>query len=126
MDPADVQARAERELCIVILQAVQDAHEKKRKGIHIADLLDQLREEYTGFDEWDVTTTLGIRIPEALSALRNAPLPRPAAGVQEEAEEGALTTPAAAPDSTGDEAVPTTLIARHLRAVSDPSPGEAA
>ncbi|MET7487628.1 hypothetical protein [Streptomyces sp. NPDC005538] len=160
VDPADVRARAERELCIVILQAVQDAHEKKRKGVHIADLLDQLREEYTGFDEWDITrlrkwcdgaglptnrsvkvngsnptwgirhdeltTALGMRIPEAISALRNAPLPRPAKGVQEGDEEGALTTPAAGPDTPADEAVPTTLIARHLRAVSDPSPGEAA
>ncbi|MEV4333483.1 hypothetical protein AB0K02_23565 [Streptomyces sp. NPDC049597] len=159
-DSADVQARAERELCIVILQAVQDAHERKRKGIHMADLLDQLREEYTGFDEWDITRlrkwcdgvglptnrsvkvngsnptwgirhdeltiTLGMRIPEAIAALRKAPLPRPAEGMQKGSEERAFTTSAAGPDTAADEAVPTTLIARHLRAVSDPSPGEAA
>ncbi|MGW3389547.1 hypothetical protein [Streptomyces cinereoruber] len=154
-DPADVQARAERDLCIVILQAVHDAHKKKRKGIHIADLLDQLREDYTGFDDWDVTrlrkwcdgaglptnrnvkvngsnptwgirydeltTTLRMPIPEAIAALRNTPLPRPAEEVREEADERTLTTPAASPDTTTDEAVPTTLLARHLGAVSTPS-----
>jgi hypothetical protein len=161
-DPADVRARAECELCIVILQTVQDAHEKKppRKGVHIADLLDQLREEHTGFDEWDITrlrkwcdsagiptnrsvkvngsnptwgirydeltTTLEMGIPEAIASLRNAPLPRPAGGVRKGAEEGVVTTPATGPETTAEEAVPTTLIARHLRAVSDPSPGEAA
>ncbi|MFC8016500.1 hypothetical protein [[Kitasatospora] papulosa] len=159
-DAAELQARAERELCIVILQAVHDAHEKKRKGIHVADLLDQLREEYTGFDEWDITrlrkwcdsagiptnrsvkvngsnptwgirhdeltTALKMRIPEAIAALRNAPLPGPAEGGQKEAEKRAFTTPAHHSDAAADEAVPTPLIARHLRAVSNPSPDEAA
>lgn len=159
-DPADVRARAERELCIVILQTVQHAGEKKRKGVHIADLLDQLREEHPGFDEWDITrlrkwcdsagiptnrsvkvngsnptwgirhdeltTTLQMGIPEAIAALRNTPLPHPAGGVREGGEEGAVTTPATGPQTTTEEALPSTLIARHLRAVSDPSPGEAA
>ncbi|MCX4681581.1 hypothetical protein OG413_40995 [Streptomyces sp. NBC_01433] len=159
-DPADVRARAERELCIVILQSVQHAHEKKRKGVHIAYLLDQLREEHRGFDEWDVTrlrkwcdgagiptnrsvkvdgsnptwgirydeltTTLQMGIPEAIASLRNTPLPHPAEEVRKGGEEGTVTTPAAGPQTTAEEALPTTLIARHLGAVSGPSPGGAA